>query len=84
MWLCFAGAAAVLVFLISPLSPLAQAAGAAGMEDLTWSPSKPVQHKTRGGLFHPKIAGQGRTGLIDQGYAWLEEPPSEMGLFGAQ
>lgn len=72
------GAAAVIVFLASPLSPLAkQTNRTEGYQGVTWSPRGPAAHHTRGGLFHPPAAGEGRTGLICWGWDWIASPPGE-------
>jgi hypothetical protein len=74
-------AAAAAGLLLSPLSPLARAAaggpGVSGLEGVTWSPAKPAGHLAQGGLWHPPLCGQGRTGLIRYGWAWISQPPSE-------
>ena len=79
MLLLAAGAAAVLLLLIAPASPLARRAAAVdGWTGTTWAPDKPlVPHYCRGGLWHPPVAGEGRTGLIKHGWAWITDPPSE-------
>jgi hypothetical protein len=75
-----AAVAAVLLVgvMLSPWSPLAQKAAPQGQEGLTWSPMAPRPHYARGGLFHPPVAGQGRTALIRNGWAWIADPPSEV------
>lgn len=62
---------------VSPWSPLASKASPDGFDDVTWSPSKPFQHKATGGLFHPAVCGRGRTELIRNGWGWISNPPSE-------
>lgn len=66
---------------VSPLSPLAKRAGdgqgVSGLQGVTWSPARPQGHNARGGLWHPPLCGQGRTGLIQYGWAWIAQPPSE-------
>jgi hypothetical protein len=74
-----AGAAAVLVLLLAPASPLARRAAAVdGWTGTTWAPAGPkVPYYCRGGLYHPPVAGEGRTGLLEHGWAWITDPPSE-------
>jgi hypothetical protein len=74
-----AGVAAAAVILLAPASPLAkQAAAAEGWQGTTWSPQRPrVPYYCRGGLYHPPVAGEGRTGLLEHGWAWIADPPSE-------
>lgn len=78
---------AVAVVLLSPWSPLVQHAAPDGLEGVTWSPPQPLKpHLARGGLFHPPLAGEGRTGLMVHGWAWISAPPSEVtgpGVTGA-
>jgi hypothetical protein len=74
-----AGAAAVYL-LIGSSSPLAKKANAVaqGWQGTTWSPYQPrVPYYCRGGLFHPPVAGEGRTGLLMHGWGWVANPPSE-------
>jgi hypothetical protein len=72
-------AVVLLAVLISPWSPLTRKAAPDGLEGTTWSPSQPrVGHYARGGLWHPPVAGQGRTALIRNGWAWIASPPSEV------
>lgn len=76
-----AAVAAVLLLgvLISPWSPLVTKAAPQGQEGMTWSPMQPrVPHYARGGLWHPPTAGEGRTGLLKHGWAWIADPPSEV------
>jgi hypothetical protein len=80
LWLLAAGAAAIAVLMLAPSSPLAQQANAvaAGWQGTTWSPQKPRKaYYCRGGLFHPAVAGEGRTGLMAHGWGWIADPPSE-------
>jgi hypothetical protein len=79
MILLAAGAAAVLVLLAAPVSPLAKRAAAIdGWTGTTWSPQNPrVPYYCRGGLYHPPVAGEGRSGLLRHGWAWISDPPSE-------
>lgn len=77
LWLAVLGAAAVAVAFLSPWSPLARKASPDGMEGVTWSPVNPQPHRSRGGLYHPPLCGQGRTALIANGWAWITNPPSE-------
>jgi|HubBroStandDraft_3_1064219.scaffolds.fasta_scaffold00627_12 hypothetical protein len=82
LWLLGLGAAAVAVFLLAPASPLAKQANAVaeGWAGTTWSPYKPrVAYYCRGGLYHPAVAGEGRNGLLAHGWAWISDPPSELG-----
>lgn len=77
--LALLGAAVILGVLASPWSPLARQAAPEGWEGTTWSPAKPrVPHYARGGLWHPPVAGQGRTALIRNGWDWIATPPSEV------
>ena len=72
-------AVGAVILLASPLSPVAQAAGGvSGLQGVTWSPQRPAGHQAIGGLWHPPTCGQGRTGLIRYGWAWISQPPSEM------
>jgi hypothetical protein len=72
-------AAAVLGFVfLSPWSPLVQKAAPDGLEGVTWSPHTLSPHRIRGGLFHPPVCGEGRTGLMAHGWAWISSPPSEV------
>ena len=74
--------AVVLAFLaaclFSPWSPLARKAAPDGFQGSTWSPAQPYQHVTSGGLYHPQVCGEGRTGLIQHGWEWIANPPSEV------
>jgi hypothetical protein len=75
-----AGALGAALLLLLPGSPLAKRAEAVsgGWAGTTWSPQKPrVPHYCRGGLYHPDVAGEGRTGLLMHGWAWITDPPSE-------
>ena len=81
LWLLAAGAAAIGVLMLAPASPLAKSANAvaAGWQGTTWSPQKPrVPYYCRGGLLHPAVAGEGRTGLVTHGWDWIADPPSEL------
>lgn len=70
-------AVAVLV-LCSPWSPLVRKAAPDGLEGVTWSPQQPLRpHLARGGIWHPDVAGEGRTGLLTHGWAWISCPPTE-------
>lgn len=73
-------AVALGFMLVSPWSPLVQqTAIAEGHEGTTWSPRNPrVPYYQRGGLYHPPLTGQGRSGLILNGWAWIADPPSEV------
>lgn len=75
--LALGGAVALAVAFVSPLSPLVRKAAPEGWEGTTWSPFSPTAHVARGGLYHPPLCGQGRTGLIENGWAWITNPPSE-------
>jgi hypothetical protein len=80
MILLAVGAAAVGVLMLAPGSPLAQQANAvaSGWQGTTWSPQRPrIAYYCRGGLLHPKVAGEGRTGLLRHGWGWISDPPSE-------
>lgn len=75
-----AGAAAVGILLIAPMSPLSKRAAAEreGWAGTTWSPYKPrVPYYCRGGMYHPPVAGEGRTGLLAHGWGWISDPPTE-------
>jgi hypothetical protein len=47
------------------------------MEGVNWAPFDPQPHHARGGLYHPPLCGQGRTALLENGWAWITNPPSE-------
>jgi hypothetical protein len=64
--------------VLSPWSPLVQKAAPEGQEGVTWSPNIVRAHVTRGGLYHPPVCGEGRTGLIEHGWDWISSPPSEV------
>lgn len=72
-------AAAVALSDWSPLTAKAnQQAVASGWAGTTWSPTQPrVPYYCRGGLFHPPLAGQGRSALIAEGWGWIADPPGE-------
>jgi hypothetical protein len=71
---------AVLACMLSPWSPLAQqAAVQSGGQGTTWAPYHPrVPYYQRGGLYHPPVAGLGRTCLLLYGWDWIASPPSEI------
>lgn len=71
---------AVAVVMLSPMSPLTRkAAVTGGWEGTTWSPAQPrVPYYGRGGLYHPPVCGEGRTGLLRHGWGWIADPPSEL------
>lgn len=74
-----AGGAAAVV-LMSDWSPMARKAQAVsgGWQGTTWGPQTPrVPYYCRGGLYHPPVAGEGRTGLLMHGWGWIADPPSE-------
>jgi hypothetical protein len=71
------GAVAVAVAFLSPWSPLARKAAPDGMEGVNWAPFDPQPHRARGGLYHPPLCGQGRTALLENGWQWITNPPSE-------
>lgn len=75
--LAVGGAVALAVAFLSPLSPLVRKAAPEGLQGVTWNPYNPRPHVTRGGLYHPPLCGQGRTGLLENGWAWITNPPSE-------
>lgn len=70
----------VLAFcVLSPWSPVARKAAGDGWDGVTWSPTQPLApHLARGGLWHPPLCGEGRTGLLQHGWAWVSEPPPEV------
>jgi hypothetical protein len=71
------GLVAVAVAFLSPWSPLARQAAPDGLQGVRWSPYDPQPHVARGGLYHPRLCGQGRTALLENGWAWITNPPSE-------
>jgi hypothetical protein len=71
------GAVALAVAFLSPWSPLARSASPDGLEGVRWAPYNPQPHQARGGLYHPPLCGQGRTALLENGWAWITNPPSE-------
>jgi hypothetical protein len=76
-----AGAVAVGILLVAPLSPLSKHAQAEGegWTGTTWSPYKPRKpYYCRGGIYHPPVAGEGRSGLLAHGWAWIADPPGEV------
>ena len=88
------GALAVLVWLASAWSPLPGAQHPAqGLTDVLWRQGYPVGHQhlcppadIPGGplsaphplYVRPARVGHHRTGLIDHGWQWILNPPSEM------
>lgn len=78
--IALAGAAAIAAVLLAPMSPLVKNARALeqGWAGTVWSPYKPrVPHYARGGLYHPAVAGEGRTALLEHGWGWICDPPGE-------
>jgi hypothetical protein len=75
--LAAAGLAALAVAFLSPLSPLVRKTAPDGLQGVTWAPFNPQPHQARGGLYHPPLCGQGRTALLENGWAWITNPPSE-------
>lgn len=68
---------AIAMVLLSPWSPLTQKAAPQGQEGQTWGPGQPlVPYLARGGLYHPPLAGEGRTGLLAHGWEWIANPPA--------
>jgi len=71
------GAVALAVAFLSPLSPLVKRTAPDRLQGVTWAPYSPQPHVARGGLLHPPLCGQGRTALLENGWAWITNPPSE-------
>ncbi len=71
------GAVVLAVAFLSPLSPLVKRTAPDGLQGVVWAPYDPQPHVARGGLYHPPLCGQGRTALLENGWAWITNPPSE-------
>ena len=72
------GLGLLLVACLSPWSPLVKTAVPEGWSGTTWGPHTTQDTQTRGGLYHPDVCGENRSGLIEHGWEWIANPPSEL------